>query len=384
MAALAPRSTPLTIVSAAVAGDDLESVAASAAAGLGCPVAIVLPAPGTLIVCPGAEHPPRAGRQLLDHAAATIAGRAPSAPGLVTDAVPIRIGPDVVGIVAALGDPGAGVDARAWLEAAAAAATVTALIRETLDGEVESSRRAFLQTLSLAAPSDAATLVAQARRLGCELGAGAVALCAAWTEEGSGRALPGGGSALIAEVSPGHVLGLVALAPGGATGSGSALDRVRAALVTAGLRVAVSLPHRDPATLHQALREAEVMLALASQPDAILASQEDTYRLLIRVLLRDPGELEQLRSRTISAIERYDSDHETELLATLRAFLAHHGSTTETAEAMSLHRHTVGYRLVRVHEVSGLSPYESDGRERLSLGLKAHRILEADAGRPGR
>ena len=62
---------------------------------------------------------------------------------------------------------------------------------------------------------------------------------------------------------------------------------------------------------------------------------------------------------------------------TLKAFLAHDGSTTETADAMALHRHTVGYRLSRVHEVSGLSPYESDGRERLSLGLKAHQILEA-------
>ena len=46
---------------------------------------------------------------------------------------------------------------------------------------------------------------------------------------------------------------------------------------------------------------------------------------------------------------------------------------------MRLHRHTVGYRLSRVQEVSGLSPYESDGRERLSLGLKAHQILERRA-----
>jgi DNA-binding PucR family transcriptional regulator len=44
---------------------------------------------------------------------------------------------------------------------------------------------------------------------------------------------------------------------------------------------------------------------------------------------------------------------------------------------MRLHRHTVGYRLSRVQEVSGLSPYESDGRERLSLGLKAAQILAA-------
>ena len=73
----------------------------------------------------------------------------------------------------------------------------------------------------------------------------------------------------------------------------------------------------------------------------------------------------------------YDAEHDTDLLVTLGTFLAHHGSTTETAEAMGLHRHTVGYRLSRVHEVSGLSPYESDGRERLSLGLKAAQILAA-------
>ena len=69
--------------------------------------------------------------------------------------------------------------------------------------------------------------------------------------------------------------------------------------------------------------------------------------------------------------------YETDLLATLEEFFSHHGSTTDTSEAMQLHRHTVGYRLARVHEVSGLSPYESEGRERLSLGLKARRILAA-------
>jgi DNA-binding PucR family transcriptional regulator len=96
------------------------------------------------------------------------------------------------------------------------------------------------------------------------------------------------------------------------------------------------------------------------------------------VLLRDRAELEQLRDSTVSPLADYDVRHDTELLPTLRAFLAHDGSTTETAEALALHRHSVGYRLSRVQEVSGLSPYESDGRERLSLGLKAHRILEVE------
>ena len=120
-----------------------------------------------------------------------------------------------------------------------------------------------------------------------------------------------------------------------------------------------------------------LLAELALAPEAALAGQEETYRLLIGVLLRDPDELEQLRARTITPLLAYDAEHDTELLVTLGTFLAHHGSTTETAEVMGLHRHTVGYRLSRVHEVSGLSPYESDGRERLSLGLKAAQILAA-------
>jgi purine catabolism regulator len=129
--------------------------------------------------------------------------------------------------------------------------------------------------------------------------------------------------------------------------------------------------------LGEAVREAMLLAELSAASEAAVTGQEETYRLLIGVLLRDPAELELLRTQTVSPLAVYDSEHDTELLVTLETFLAHHGSTTETAEAMQLHRHTVGYRLSRVQEVSGLSPYESDGRERLSLGLKAAQILAA-------
>jgi DNA-binding PucR family transcriptional regulator len=122
------------------------------------------------------------------------------------------------------------------------------------------------------------------------------------------------------------------------------------------------------ATLLDELRDAEL---------AIGGAEEETYRLLAGVLLHNPQELQVLREHTIAPLETYDAAHETELVATLERFLSHHGSTTDTAEAMQLHRHTVGYRLARIQEVCGLSPYESDGRERLSLGLKAKRLLVA-------
>ena len=143
------------------------------------------------------------------------------------------------------------------------------------------------------------------------------------------------------------------------------------------MRVTSSVRRRSPEQLHEALCEAELLLELASLAGETLSGQEATYRLLIGVLLRNPEELVSLRAASISPLAAYDAEHETELVATLEAFLAHDGSTTDTAEALGMHRHTVGYRLSRVQEVARLSPYESEGRERLSLGLKAHQLLEA-------
>jgi DNA-binding PucR family transcriptional regulator len=145
-----------------------------------------------------------------------------------------------------------------------------------------------------------------------------------------------------------------------------------------------SAPRRSADDLDDAVHEAGVLLELLAEPYACLRAHEPTYRLLLGVLLHDPDELAQLRESTIAALKSYDSSHDTDLVVTLETFLTNHGSTTDTAEEMGLHRHTVGYRLARVQEVSGLSPYESEGRERLSLGLKAHRILLADSRRPGR
>jgi purine catabolism regulator len=307
-------STSLAIVSNAVAGDGLERVARSASEALGHPVAVICPVDGTPMVWPA-------------------------------EAV-----------------PAARLD-----ELAAAAAAIVRLMGEGLvDASEVVSRRALIGALRDGPPADVSALVGEGRRLGVDLAGGAVAICA--RGPGVGEALSDHG-ALAAMVGPDCAIGLVPVADEPA--AVSAAERLR----EAGLEVGVSAPRRQPALLHEAVREA---MLLASVPDASVAGQEDTYRLLIGVLLRDRDELEQLRAATVSPIVAYDAEHDTELLATLATFLTHHGSTTETAEALRLHRHTVGYRLSRVQEVSGLSPYESDGRERLSLGLKAAQILAAD------
>ena len=371
------RSTPLTMVSGVVAGDDLDQVAASASGALGRPVAIAIPTLGEPVVCPAGSLSEDDVVEIVAHAAAVIRGEVRDPPALVAAAVEVRLGADVVGIVAAArrdGEGDVGSELRAWLEAAAAAAAVAAVMRDAQEGGLERSRRALLQSLRAGPPAEIAPFVEHARRLGFDLSSGAVAICAEERTAGSAPALgdlAAGHRTLIADVGAGRLCGLVPLVSSPAP---DGVEALATELTSRGMRVAVSAPYRDPAGLHDALREAEVLIEL----DVAVAGQEETYRLLIGILLRDPEQLEDLRARTIAPLTVYDAEHDTELLATLEAFLAHHGSTTDTAEAMSLHRHTVGYRLARVQEVSGLSPYESDGRERLGLGLKAHHILDAD------
>jgi sugar diacid utilization regulator len=48
-----------------------------------------------------------------------------------------------------------------------------------------------------------------------------------------------------------------------------------------------------------------------------------------------------------------------------------------TAAAIYAHRHTVAYRLERVHELTGLDPLRQEGRERLGLGLKTAALVAA-------
>jgi hypothetical protein len=268
--------------------------------------------------------------------------------------------------------PAEAVPAARLDELAAAAQAIVRLIGGGGAGFDE--RRALLEALVAGPPANVEVLVEQGRLHGVELAAGAIAICGLG---GFGAGEPmDAGDAFVVPLSSGRVVGLVPLGDGCELEADVLAERLRGA----GWQVGVSAPRRQPALLHEAVHEAMLLASLQpADEDAAAAGPgpDETYRLLIGVLLRDAVEFELLRASTISPVLEYDTEHDTELLITLETFLVHHGSTTETAEVMGLHRHTVGYRLSRVQEVSGLSPYESDGRERLSLGLKAAQILAA-------
>src|ERR671936_1514310 len=89
----------------------------------------------------------------------------------------------------------------------------------------------------------------------------------------------------------------------------------------------------------------------------------------------DPAELQRFYAETVEPLVAYDEQYETGLVQTVEAFLEADGNVAATAQRLFTHRHTIRYRLERVRELSGLDVGSSDGRERLSLGLKAMRVL---------
>ncbi|MFY9264566.1 MAG: helix-turn-helix domain-containing protein [Solirubrobacterales bacterium] len=134
----------------------------------------------------------------------------------------------------------------------------------------------------------------------------------------------------------------------------------------------------DAAELYRAGQEALLAVNVAeANGSGNLLNFEDTgaYRLLLRAMCDDPGELRRFFAETIEPLVTYDDQYETNLVQTVDTFLAADGNVAGTAQRLFTHRHTIRYRLERVKDLTGLDCASTDGREKLSLGLKAMRVL---------
>ena len=134
----------------------------------------------------------------------------------------------------------------------------------------------------------------------------------------------------------------------------------------------------DPAELFRSTQEAMLAANVAgANGENRLLAFEDTgaYRLLLPAMCDDPEELHRFFAETIEPLVIYDEQYETDLVETVETFLAADGNVAGTAQRLFTHRHTVRYRLERVRDLTQLDCASSDGREKLSLGLKAMRVL---------
>lgn len=191
-------------------------------------------------------------------------------------------------------------------------------------------------------------------------------------------------AAVVPMERPGSAGEVVVIVPGGDDEGVRAAEAVLQELV-AGLpghtcAVGRSRPAGDPADLaragSEALLAANVMESDEDGEHRVLAFDDTgAYRLLLPAMSEDPAELQRFYAETVEPLVAYDEQYDTDLVTTVEAFLDCDGNVAATAQRLFTHRHTIRYRLERVRDLSGLDVGSSDGREKLSLGLKAMRVL---------
>ena len=263
-------------------------------------------------------------------------------------------------------------EAPEYLHMAAIAALTEVAVAEARDETEQSLRGSFLEELLSRPELEAVEVERRAVRLGFDLDAGYVALCADAGERGPGRLT----AALMAEV-PGSLVQAIghrvhALLPGEPEHA-----RVVAARLGRHAALGVSSYRSGATDVRRALEEAELVLGVTSAGGGPPGDEigQSTYRLLFRVLASHPQEVRSFYDDTVAPLVGYDEQYSTDLLGTLSAYLDNNCNMAATAAAIHAHRHTVGYRLDRVKELTGLDPLRSEDRERLGLGLKAYRII---------
>jgi sugar diacid utilization regulator len=133
----------------------------------------------------------------------------------------------------------------------------------------------------------------------------------------------------------------------------------------------------NPLDLNRAYNEALLALNVAEgdgERSELAYEETGTYQLLLPYM-SDPAELLRFYTETVRPLVSYDEQYETDLLGTLATFLDCDANVNATAARLITHRHTIRYRFERVRELTGLDVSSTDGREKLSLGLKAMRVL---------
>ena len=345
------------MVGAVLAGDGLERVAEIASAHAGAPVAVIVPRLGISL-----PHWERYAR----YVAARLSGGRPQRPSEVAAEVPISSGGRELGAVLLLGSGGPA--AGEYMHMAAIAALTEVAVAEARDDTEQSLRGSFLEEV-LSRPELDVAEVSGAPLGWVSTSTPGTSLSALRAADVCGPRSPPRFPACSRSRSASGSMRCFRASREQARRVASRLGRHGA--------VGVSSYRSGPADVRRALEEAELVLGVTAAGGGPPGDEigESTYRLLFRVLASHPHEVRSFYDDTVAPLVAYDEQYSTDLLGTLSAYLDNNCNMAATAHAIHAHRHTVGYRLERVKDLTGLDPLKSEDRERLGLGLKAYRII---------
>jgi len=262
--------------------------------------------------------------------------------------------------------------------------------RDELEGE-------FVESLLAGTYSSEEAMRERAERLGFELdGTTAVLVARVEASADSGRArhqlLRGGhgwilrrAPAALCTVRSGALAAVVPLSAG--DGEPAALQRLAAdlrmectgAVGSEQISVGVGRPKPGIAGVRASYREADQALTMGIRlfggGRVVGFGDLGLYRLLYA--LQSHPELREFFDDQVRALLDYDRRTGAGLMRTLDAFFRCHGSPTEMAALLHLHRNTVLYRLRRIEEIGRLRLDDPETRLNLHLCLRVREVLLA-------
>ena len=130
-----------------------------------------------------------------------------------------------------------------------------------------------------------------------------------------------------------------------------------------------------PVEAGRSLREARYALRVCKVEGKQVAdfTSLGTYRLLLT--LQEPDALRAFADSVLAPLDRYDQQHNGELLASLRSFLEHNARWESAAAELFVHRHTLRYRMRKAEELTGRDLASSHDRMEFWLALRARDLL---------
>ncbi|MEU3651276.1 PucR family transcriptional regulator [Streptomyces sp. NPDC032161] len=135
-------------------------------------------------------------------------------------------------------------------------------------------------------------------------------------------------------------------------------------------------------TVSAAYKQAEQALSVARRRGRALVEHEELVAGSVLPLLADDA-VRAFADGMLRALREHDAKGRGDLVASLRAWLSHHGQWDAAAADLGVHRHTLRYRMRRVEEILGRSLDDPDVRMELWLALKATSTPPAQETPPG-
>lgn len=153
------------------------------------------------------------------------------------------------------------------------------------------------------------------------------------------------------------------------------LAQHRDAPLTCGLSESLRRAEQAPQGFRQAEQAIDLGIRLGRSGKLVCYDELGIYRLLL--LVGEMRELWQFAADVLGPLLEYEAAHRVDLVGTLSAYLAQHGSLKQTARVLRVHANTVAYRTQRIEQLTRLDLSDPDDRLLAHVAIK---IIESQRG----